>query len=401
MHTLLRDTEQTDVLIIGASHAGVECATALRAAGHAGRVLLLDGEAHTPYQRPPLSKAMLAGATDAERLALLSADACARQQIEYAGGHEVQHLDAAARIVRTQAGTQIRFERCVIATGARARTLPGLQGPDVFLIRNLADALALRERLAQAPRLLVVGGGYLGLEAASTAAKLGAHVTVIEQSASLMAGKVSPESSARLEALHAQAGIRILRSTAVAGWEHAGGQWHVRLADGGSMTADALLVSVGAVPNVELAEQAGLRCANGIQVDAACRSSAPGIYAIGDCASRARPESGQWCRIESVQNALEQARIAAADIAGAQLPAPRVPTFWSEQQGRRLQMAGLLDPALPVDDVATDTAKGWLVERYQAGRLAVVESVDSPVEFMRATKRIGAPRDVPSESLAT
>jgi len=393
-------TMQADVLIVGASHAGVECAWALRQAGFAGRIVLLDAQAAAPYQRPPLSKALLAGATDAQRLALRSSETYQKQSIEHLPGHAVARLDAGNRTALTQQGLQVRFTHCVIATGARARRLPGLDGAGAYCIRTLDDSLALRPRLADGLRLLVLGGGYLGLEAASTAAKLGARVTVIEQSGCLMGGKVSAATAARFEALHRQAGIEILRGTGVQRWEAAAHGWTAALADGRRFDAEAVLVSIGAVPNTELAEQAGIRCADGVVVDASCRSSADGIYAIGDCASSHRPELGRPCRIESVQNALEQARVAAAAIAGTAAPSPRPPTFWSEQQGRRLQIAGLADPRQPCDDQLAETAKGWLVERRQAGRLVAVEAVDSPVEFMQATKRIGA-SDVPAAATLT
>lgn len=395
MDITVQRTTQTGVLIIGASHAGVECAWSLRAAGFAGRILLLDAQAVAPYQRPPLSKALLAGATDAARLALRSDETYQKQAIEHLASHAVARLDAGSKIALTECGLQIGFDHCVIATGARARGLPVLQGPGIYGIRTLDDATALQARLAEPLELLVLGGGYLGLEAASTAAKLGARVTVVEQSSCLMGGKVSPHTAARFEALHRDAGIDILRGATVLDWQRTNDAWRATLADGRRIAGQAVLVSIGAIPNAELAEAAGIRCADGIVVDGACRSSAPDIYAIGDCASSHRHELGRFGRVESVQNALEQARIAAAAIAGAPPPAPRPLTFWSEQQGRRLQMAGLPHPAGHCQDQVSETAKGWVVERYQAQRLVVVEAVDSPVEFMRAAKQLGSQATAP------
>ncbi|MFQ1064843.1 NAD(P)/FAD-dependent oxidoreductase [Bordetella trematum] len=390
---------QADVLIIGASHAGAECAQALRAAGYAGRILLLDAQDRHPYQRPPLSKGVLAGHTDAERLTLLSPQACAQRDITFLPGMTVSALLPQAHRAQTQDGRDIHYRHCVIATGARARLLALPEGLPCHAIRQFDDALTLRQAMLPGHRLIIIGGGYLGLEAASSAAKLGLQVTVLEQSTGLMAGKVSPETAARLQALHEQAGIRILRQARIRQWRRDSQGWQAVLDDGSVLPTDLVLQSVGAQANDALARAAGLRCDNGIVIDAACRSSAPDIYAIGDCASQPRGASAAAMRIESVQNALEQARCAAAHIAGATPPPSRPPSFWSEQQGCRLQMAGLIDPGLAVQDRVFDTAKGWLVERHQGGQLAVVEAVDSPVEFMRAVKRIGTASDEPAHAL--
>lgn len=399
------ESRQADVVIVGASHAGIECAWTLRSAGFAGSILLIDAEDALPYQKPPLSKAMLAGTTDAERLALRSPDAYQKQAITHLPGVAVTRLLPDAQRLSLSDGSSARYTHCVLATGARARPLPGLDGPGIHSIRTLADALALKPLLAAGTRLLVIGGGYLGLEAASTAAKAGARVTVLELSPALMSGKVSAHTSSAFEALHHASGIDVRRGASpVSRWERAGDEWRAHLDDGRCLPADQILVCIGALPNDELARAAGLRCDNGIVVDAACRTSAPGVYAIGDCASSFRPQWQCFGRVESVQNALEHARTAAAAIAGAPPPAPKAPTFWSEQQGRRLQMAGLAHPGSPCEDRVTATAKGWLVERYQDGLLAVVEAVDSPVEFMQASKRLGTPAPAlasPSESPTT
>lgn len=391
---------QADVLIIGASHAGTECAQALRAAGHSGRILLLDAQHRHPYQRPPLSKGVLAGHTDAERLTLLSPQACAQRDITFLHGVTVSALQPQAHRAQTQDGREIHYRHCVIATGARARTLPLPEGLPCHAIRQFDDAQTLRQALLPGHRLLIIGGGYLGLEAASSAAKLGLQVTVLEQSTGLMAGKVSPETANRLQALHEQAGIRVLLQARIRQWLRDAQGWQAVLEDGSVLPTDLVLQSVGAEANDALARAAGLRCDNGILIDAACRSSAPDIYAIGDCASQPRCDTGAAMRIESVQNALDQARCAAAHIAGGAPPAARPPTFWSEQQGCRLQMAGLLEPGLAIHDLVLDTTKGWLVERHQHGRLAVVEAVDSPIEFMRAAKRIGTASDLPAHASA-
>ena len=190
--------------------------------------------------------------------------------------------------------------------------------------------------------------------------------------------------------MHHEAGVTLVRDAAIVRWEPLESGWKLHLADGSLYQGDAVLVAVGALPNIELAIEAGLQCDGGIVVDDAARTSRGGIYAIGDCASSYREELGFFARIESVQNALEQARTAAAAIAGKDRPARRAATFWSEQHGRRLQMAGLANPAKPCRDLVIATANGWLVERYQDGLLKIVEAVDSPLEFIKAMKRLGS-----------
>ncbi|AVJ30224.1 FAD-dependent oxidoreductase [Achromobacter spanius] len=386
--------QRVHTAIIGAGHAGVECAWALRAAGVEGDVALFGAEAHAPYERPPLSKALLTGSTSAERIALRAGSAYEKSRVIVVAGDPVTAIDTAAHTLRTASGSEVVYEHCVLATGASARGIAEVAGEQVFSVRGLDDAHRLREALRPGIRLLVVGAGYLGLEAACSARKLGAEVLVLEQGGNVMAGKVSEPTATRLGDLHREAGIEIRHGAAVRRWERTATGWRAHLASGEPIDAELVLVSIGAVAETALAEAAGLICVDGVVVDECCRTSAPDVYAIGDCASAFRGELQRYARIESVQNALAQARTAAAAIAGKAPPAASPPTFWSEQQGRRLQMAGLVDPAAPCRDVLLPTAKGWLVERYQHGRLAAIEAVDSPVEFIKGVPRIGAPEAV-------
>lgn len=377
--------------IIGAGHAGVECAWALRAAGVEGDVALFGAEVHAPYERPPLSKALLTGGTSAERIALRADSAYEKSRVVVVAGDPVVSIDTAAHTLSTRSGRVVGYEHCVLATGASARRIADVAGEQAYSVRGLDDAHRLRQALRPGVTLLVVGAGYLGLEAACSARKLGAEVLVLEQGGNVMAGKVSEPTATRIGAMHREAGIQIRHGAVVARWERAGTGWRAHLADGTVLQADLVLVSIGAIAETALAEAAGLICLDGVVVDECCRTSAPDVYAIGDCASAFRGELQRHARIESVQNALMQARTAAAAIAGKNPPAPRPPTFWSEQQGRRLQMAGLVNPAEACRDVLLPTAKGWLVERYQGGRLAAIEAVDSPVEFIKSVPRIGSP----------
>ncbi|MFC4278530.1 FAD-dependent oxidoreductase [Achromobacter aloeverae] len=385
-------TQHVHTAIIGAGHGGVECAWALRAAGIEDGVMLFGAEPHAPYERPPLSKSLLTGGTSADRIALRAGDAYEKSRIDFASGDPVVHLDTAQRVLHTRAGRRVGYRHCVLATGAGARAIAGLDGEHVHAVRGLDDAHRLREAIRPGRRLLVVGAGYLGLEAACSARKLGAEVRVLEQQHGILPGRVSAATAERMSALHRDAGIDIRHGVTVAAWRHVAGIWRASLADGGTEEAELVLVSIGAVAATTLAEAAGLACRDGVVVDAQCRASAPDVYAIGDCASAYREELQRHARIESVQNALMQARIVAAVIAGTAVPAAKPPTFWSEQHGRRLQMAGLVNPALPCRDILHTTARGWLVERYQQDRLAAVEAVDSPVEFIKGVPRIGTPQ---------
>lgn len=382
----MSDTSSAGVLIIGAGHAGVECAWALRAAGYAGPITLAGDETHTPYERPPLSKGVLLGTTGPDRIVLKAQAQYAAQGITHLPGVRVAALRPGLAVATD--GRELPFEHCVLATGSRARAIPGLHGPGIYAIRTQDDAMALRQAIAPGSRLLVVGGGYLGLEAASSAAKLGATVTVLEQSGALMGGRVSPHTAQAMGALHRDAGIGWHTGCSVIRWEADGAIWRAHTTAHGTHEADVVLVAIGAEPNDALAREAGLRCQDGIVVDDACRTSVDGIYAIGDCASTWREELGRHARVESVQNALAQARLAAAHISGKPPAARRAATFWSEQQGRRLQMAGLVAPGAPCRDIVSTTAKGWLVERYIDDRLAAIEAVDSPVEFVKGVARL-------------
>lgn len=380
--------KSADALIIGAGHGGVECAMTLRAKGFVGSIALLCDEQQLPYERPPLSKAMLAGTMGVERLRLRAETIYAKNGIELALGRRVERLDPVAGTATTTGGEAWAYKHCVIATGARARRLPQPDGPGVFAIRSIEDVLAMRTALQPGKRLLVLGGGYLGLEAASTAAGLGARVHVIEESPVIMSGRVSDVTARRMHALHLKKGVTITTGARVATWESIDNGWRALSTDDAVHLADIVLVAIGATPNIAFAEAAGLACDGGILVDDACRSSAANVFALGDCAASMHPELGRPIRIESVNKALVQARTVAAVLTG-NTPEPRkAPTFWSEQCGRRLQIAGLVLPGIPTEDVARDTARGWLVERHQHGVLCAVEAVDSPVEFIQAAKRI-------------
>lgn len=379
-------------LIVGAGQAGAMAAAALRGFGHAGRIVLVGEESVAPYERPPLSKAVLsegvAGKGDAgQRIGIHPEGFHAEKDIELRTGLQVLSLDAASSIAALSDGSTLAFERCLLATGGRPRTLPSLpEGtPNVHYIRTLADAHALRTALQRGGPVLVLGAGFLGLEIASTARALGLAVTVLESAARVLPRAVPPELSHWLQQRASEAGVDLrlgCRTTAI---EPQADGVAVTLQDGSVLKAPTLVVAIGQVPEVALARAAGLELhpANGgVRVDAQCRSSAPNIFAAGDCASRVLTPGGEELRLESWQSANEQARLAAAAMLGVATEPAAAPWFWTDQFGCNLQMLGLPAEGLHYRargelDAACANPKFLLFGSDGAGRLRHVLAVNA------------------------
>lgn len=378
----------TKVLIIGAGHAGGTAAALLRQYGHEGPVVLAGEEAAPPYQRPPLSKAWLKGEADLEALLLRPESFYVEQDIELRTGVTATAIDRAAKVVTFADGTTETYDVLILATGSTARRLaiPGADRPDLLELRTLADAERLKAALGPGRRLAVVGGGYVGLEAAASARALGAEAIVIERMDRVLARVASETLSVFFTDYHRKHGVEILTSAEVTGFEDAG----VRLADGQLIPADAVLVGVGALACEGLARAAGLECLNGVVVDMEARTSDPSIFAIGDVTHRPVPvHGGAMHRLESVPNALEQAKQAASAIVGRAAPAAEVPWFWSDQYDLKLQIAGLPGEA-DRQVVRGDVAGGAFAVFHLAGdRIVCVEAVNAPAEFMAGRMMIG------------
>lgn len=333
------------VLVVGAGQAAVQFADRLRQGGHRGPVTLVGDEPDLPYQRPPLSKAWLRGEATAGDLLLRASDHYDDHGIELVTDAVVERLERDGDGVvghwrRRSEGTHSRrFDRVVLATGARPRrlTLPGAEHPDVLELRDISDARRLADRLPG--RLVVIGGGFIGLEVAATARDLGAEVTVVEAGDRLMGRAVDASTAEFLARAHRDAGIEILLGTAPERIEaDAAGLRTVVLTDGRVLRAETVVVGVGVTPRTELAEQLGLECAGGIRVDEQCLTSDGRTLAIGDCT--VQRVDGEWLRLESVDNAVEQAGIAAEVVTGAVPGARPVPWFWSDQGEWKLQIVG-------------------------------------------------------------
>lgn len=387
--------DSRQIVIAGAGHAGGSAAALLRQFGWTGGITLIGEEPIPPYQRPPLSKAWLKGEATAESLALRPAKFYPDASIELRLETKVTGIDRTARAVTLSDGGILAYDILILATGARARKLP-LDGADldgVLELRSAADADRLKAALHPGAKLAVIGGGYIGLEAAASARALGAEATIIERESRVLARVACPILSGFFQDFHRARGVTIEVDASVTALEGSQGRIDgVRLGDGRLVPCDAVLVGVGAVANDELAREAGLTCHNGIAVDLSARTEDPAIFAIGDCTSRPLPLYDRTGRLESVPNALEQAKQAASAICGKPAPMPEVPWFWSDQYDLRLQIAGMPFDASQIvvrGDVAA--AKFALFHLTADGTVQAVEAVNAAPEFMGG-RRIVAKR---------
>lgn len=396
---------RTGVLVVGAGEAGVRVVASLRELGHDEPILLLGDEPHPPYQRPPLSKAFLDGTADHDTLALRTPDFFREAGIEVRTGRPVADLevdDSGAGRARCADGDTVAFDHLVLATGARARTLPigGADLDGVCTLRSLHDAETLRARLATANRVVVLGAGYIGLEAAAVASARGLDTTVVEREDRLLSRvSAAPLSGFLLDRHHAwgvrfELGAEVREIVGDAGRVRA-----VRLADGRELPADLVVVGVGAVPETELAEKIGVEVRRGVIVDTAGRTSRPGVFAAGDCTVAPHPHlPGELLGVESVQNANDQARAVAAAVAGVAQPPPVVPWFWSDQRDLKLQIAGISSGHDRYVSRASPRGDDVTVLYYRGGALIASESVNRPKDFMAVKRALGKTRTIPADA---
>lgn len=371
------------VVIVGAGQAGAETAGALRQNQFQGRIVLVGEEAQLPYRRPPLSKAFLAGEASAESLLIRNADFHTKQSIEFIGSTRVKSIDPQAKTVALEDGSTLHYTKLVLATGGRPRrlTLPGGDQPNVHYIRTLADVMALQEDFLPGRKLVVIGGGYIGLEAAAVGIKLGLSVTVLEALPRVLARVAAPELSAFYEQAHRRRGVDVRTGVGIVGFGGQGRVESVQLRDGSSLPADLLIVGIGLIPNTELAEAADLDVDNGIVVDCHSQTSNADILAVGDVAQHDNHFFGRSMRIESVPSAQEQGRTAALTICGKPVAHSAVPWFWSDQYDLKLQMVGLsqgYDDVVIRGDVGTESFAAFYL---RAGVVICAECVNRPKDF--------------------
>jgi 3-phenylpropionate/trans-cinnamate dioxygenase ferredoxin reductase subunit len=390
-------------VIVGAGHAGGTAAGQLRHNGWAGPIVLIGDEPIPPYQRPPLSKAWLKGEADAESLALRPPEFYAEEKIELRLGERVERLDTIGCRVLLKGGEAVAYDKLILATGARARrlALPGAELEGVLELRTAADAERLKSVLGPGKRMAVIGGGYIGLEAAASARALGAEVIVVEREPRLLARVACSALSEFFLTCHRRHGVTFALSADIAAIEGEGGRVSgIRFFNGDPVACDVVLVGVGAIPNDDLAREAGIDCDNGILVDLAARTSDASVWAIGDCTRRPLPIYGEMGRLESVPNALEQAKQAAADLTARPPPPGEVPWFWSDQYDLKLQIAGL---PLHADETVIRGEPRFghfaVFHLTREGRVQCVEAVNSPAEFMGGRLLIGSRKPVAPERL--
>ena len=385
--------EVARVVIVGAGQAGYEAAVRLRQLGFAGDVTLVGEEPLPPYQRPPLSKAYLSGAMPEERLLLKPMEAYAEERITLLLGRKVVWIDRINRKARLEGGRELGYDALILATGSRARPLP-VAGADlggIHLLRTAADVDLIRAEMGSARRLVVIGAGFIGLEVAAVARRLGLDVTVLEAMARPLARVTSPDMSGFFLDVHTGEGVRFALSAQAAVIKGDARVRAVGLADGAEIPCDMVIAGIGILPETALAETAGLAVENGIVVDRAMRTSDPAIYAIGDCVRRPFVHYGaETGRLESVHNAIEGGKIAAAMIAGAKAPVEEAPWFWSDQYDLKLQIAGLFAGYDQIVLRGNMAERSFALFYLKAGKLLAVDAVNRAPEYMGAKRMIEA-----------
>jgi 3-phenylpropionate/trans-cinnamate dioxygenase ferredoxin reductase component len=383
------------VVIVGAGHAAGQVAASLRQDGHEGPIIMLGDEPVIPYQRPPLSKQYLSGEQAIERVYLRPQKFYDDKNIDVRTGVTVDEIDRAAKSVHTTAGDTIGYDHLIIATGSRARKL-SIEGSalgGIHYLRSVADVDAIRGEMAPGKKLVIVGGGYIGLEVASVAVVAGLEVHVIEMEARILQRVTTADMSAYYHQLHVGRGVHIHVSTGVTGFTGANGRVTAVMAGDKSFPADLVIVGIGIIPNIEIAKEAGISCENGIVVDEHCRTSDPDIYAIGDCTNHPNPLLGRRLRLESVPNAMEQARVASANIRGDAKTYAAIPWFWSDQYELKLQMVGFSADGNQQVLRGNKAANQFAVFYLKDGVVVAADAVNSPKEFMLCKQMIGKPVD--------
>lgn len=390
------------VIVVGAGHAAGNLVARLRAEEVMGEIVVIGDEDALPYQRPPLSKAYLAGDIGLERVLMRKQAFYDNNQIEMRSNTRVTKIDRAAASVELDSGEQLSYGNLILATGARARTLdlPGADLAGIHCLRNIADSDAIAAALKSGGSVAVVGGGYIGLEVAAVARVAGCDVTVLEAMPRLLARTTSEVMAAHVASVHTANGVDIRYNAKVNGFSGDGGVSAVQLEDGSEVAAQLVVVGVGVIANAELAEGAGLAVDDGIVVDAHGATADAQIWAVGDCTRHPSRLYGRNLRLESVHNAMTQSRVVAANIGGKNVEYDEVPWFWTDQYDFKLQSVGIPDG---VDEtvVRGDPASGtFTVFLLNGGRVVASESVNAMREHMDCRKLAGAQVSVAADVLA-
>jgi 3-phenylpropionate/trans-cinnamate dioxygenase ferredoxin reductase subunit len=390
-------------IIVGASHAAAQLATSLRQGGWDGKISIVGNEAIPPYHRPPLSKAYLSGEKHSDELLIRPATFYEKSNIDLVLGTRVTAIDPVKKLVTLHDGGTIPYSRLALTTGARVRklSLPGCELDGVFYLRDLNDVNRIRGFIGPGKSAVIVGGGYIGLETAASMRKLGMNVTVLEALPRVLQRVTAPEVSAFYSRVHSEEGVRIITDAAVESLQGNVAVTGVKLADGTILDADLVVIGVGVVPETELAEQAGLAVDNGIVVDEFARTSDPDIVAAGDCTNHYNPIYNRRLRLESVQNATDQAKTAANTLCGKLESYRALPWFWSDQYDLKLQIAGL---SQGFDHVvlrgSSASGRSFAAFYFSGERLLAVDAINRPKEFMAVRRALTAGQSADAAKLS-
>ena len=379
------------VLVVGGGHAGANTAFALRKDGFEGEITIISDESYLPYHRPPLSKDFLKQNIAIEKLSFKSADFYKEQQININLNTRIDAIDLESNLVKTK-DASFEFNYLVFATGASPRILQmeNADSKNLFYLRQISDVLSLHKQITAAKEIILIGGGYIGLEVASAMIELGLKVTILEAEERILKRVTSPEVSKFYNDFHSNKGVEVICNAKVNNLNAENQMIHsVSLESGESLAADIVLVGIGAIPNTQLADSMGIECSNGIRTDQYCRTSIPNILAVGDCASSFNALFNQEFRLESVPNALAQSKVASSSIIGNELFNNELPWFWSDQYDLKLQMAGLSSGYDECHIIGDINSAEFIACYGKDGHLIAVDSVNQSKQFMLFKKALG------------
>ena len=378
-------------IVIGASHAAAQLAPSLRQEGWEGRIVVVGEESQIPYHRPPLSKAFLAGEKTQEEIYIRPNDVYEKAEIEFVLDTRVESIDRTRKQISLNTGESMGYDKLALTVGSSVRrvNLPGVDLQGIHYLRTIADVERIKANVDSGKNAVIVGGGYIGLETAAVLKKLGMDVTVVEMMERVLQRVTAPEISEFYHRVHTEEGVKIICNTGVNAFEGDGHVADVVCSDGNTLPADLVIIGVGIVPNVELAEKAGLKVENGIVVDEFARTCDHDIVSAGDCTWHYNKLYERWIRLESVQNASDQARVAAQTLCGKEKAYDALPWFWSDQYDLKLQIAGL---SQDYDEVITrgdkDTGRSFAAFYLKNSVIIAVDAINKPPEFMMGKRLI-------------
>ena len=380
-----------NLIIVGGGQASAQAIPYLKKRGYPGKITLIGEEKQLPYQRPPLSKDYLAGELTEDRLELRPQEFYDSNDVELIRNTRVESIDLKTKNLALATGENRGFDELLLTTGASARriSLPGIEKSGVFLLRGISDVQQLRPQMLSGRCLVIIGAGYIGLEVASSARKLGLNVVVLEEQERVLKRVVSPEMSDFFQKLHESNGVNLRVSTKVTGIKGGTTAEYVELSDGTEIECDLVLIAVGSKPNDELATECGIETEDGILVDTYCKTSSPNVYAAGDCTRFYSNQFQRNIRLESVQNAIDQAKFVASTICGRDEVYDPIPWFWSDQYDIKLQITGLAQGYDNSVLVGHPNSKIFYIAYLKSGKLIAVDSVNHPRSHMSARRVIG------------